>query len=112
MCDEHFLDQLEPMGSYSGAIREPQFVPDSVLQYAVNFDADSKPDIWGDRADIIGSVANYFHLHGWQPNGLIVVPAAIQKGVESPTPLVPTTVGALRAAHVVLSSGIPDDAEA
>jgi len=112
MCHEQSLDPLEPMGSYAGAMGAPQFMPDSFRQYAVDFDADGKRDIWGDWADIIGSVANYFHLHGWQPNGLIVVPAAIQKGAESPTPLVPTTVGALRAAHVVLSSGIPDDAEA
>ncbi len=112
MCHEQSLDPLEPMGSYAGAMGAPQFMPDSFRQYAVDFDADGKRDIWGDWADIIGSVANYFHLHGWQPNGLVVVPAALQKGAPEPTPLQPTTVGALRAAHVVLSSGVPDDAEA
>lgn len=112
MCHEQSLDPSMPMGSYAGAMGAPQFMPDSFRQYAVDFDADGKRDIWGDWADIIGSVANYFHLHGWRPNALIVVPAAIQKGAEGPTPLVPTTVGALRAAHVVLSSGVSDDAEA
>ena len=112
MCHEQSLDPLEPMGSYAGAMGAPQFMPDSFRQYAVDFDADGKRDIWGDWTDIIGSVANYFHLHGWQPNGLIVVPAALQKGAPEPTPLQPTTVGALRAAHVVMSSGLPDDAEA
>jgi len=112
MCREQSLDPLVPMGSYAGAMGAPQFMPDSFRQYAVDFDADGKRDIWGDWSDIIGSVANYFHLHGWQPNGLIVVPAALQKDAAEPTPLQPTTVGALRAAHVVLSKGVPDDAEA
>ena len=112
MCREQSLDPLIPMGSYAGAMGAPQFMPDSFRKYAVDFDADGKRDIWGDWADIIGSVANYFHLHGWEANGLIVVPAALQTGVKEPTPLEPTTVGALRAAHVVVSSGISDDAEA
>jgi membrane-bound lytic murein transglycosylase B len=112
MCHEQSLDPLTPMGSYAGAMGAPQFMPDSFRQYAVDFDADGKRDIWGDWADIIGSVANYFHLHGWQANGLVAVPAAIPDGVTPPTPLTPTTVGALRAAHVTLSAGIPDNAEA
>ncbi|HEV7166067.1 MAG TPA: lytic murein transglycosylase B [Gammaproteobacteria bacterium] len=111
MCREQSLDPLTPMGSYAGAMGAPQFMPDSFRQYAVDFDADGKRDIWGDWADIIGSVANYFHLHGWQANGLIVVPAAIREGVMPPAPLDPTTVGALRAAQVVLSSGIDDATE-
>ena len=111
MCREQSLDPLTPMGSYAGAMGAPQFMPDSFRQYAVDFDADGKRDIWGDWADIIGSVANYFHLHGWQANGLIVVPAAIREGATPPAPLDPTTVGALRAAHVVVSSGIDDATE-
>lgn len=111
MCREQSLDPLTPMGSYAGAMGAPQFMPDSFRQYAVDFDADGKRDIWGDWADIIGSVANYFHLHGWQANGLIVIPAAIREGVTPPAPLDPTTVGALRAAQVVLSSGIDDATE-
>lgn len=112
MCHEQSLDPLVPMGSYAGAMGAPQFMPDSFRQYAVDFDADGRRDIWGDWADIIGSVANYFHLHGWQANGLVAVPAAIAEGVTPPTALTPTTVGALRAAHVTLSAGVPDGAEA
>lgn len=112
MCHEQSLDPLQPIGSYAGAMGAPQFMPDSFRLYAVDFDADGKRDIWNDWADIIGSVANYFQLHGWQPNGLIAVPAALMKDADPPAPLTPTTVGALRHAHVVLSAGIPDDAEA
>ena len=112
MCREQSLDPLKPMGSYAGAMGTPQFMPDSYRQYAVDFDGDGKRDIWDDWADILGSVANYFHEHGWQKDQLIVVPAAIKLGDEPPTALAPTTAGALRQAGVVMTTGIPDDAEA
>jgi membrane-bound lytic murein transglycosylase B len=112
MCREQAFDPLKPMGSYAGAMGAPQFMPDSYRQYAVDFDGDGKRDIWDDWADIIGSVANYFKEHGWQENGLTVVPAAIPKGVTVPPDATPTTVGALRQAGVIVSEGIPDDSEA
>ncbi|MGE5624227.1 MAG: lytic murein transglycosylase B [Bacillota bacterium] len=112
MCREQSLDPMKPMGSYAGAMGAPQFMPDSFRQYAVDFDGDGKRDIWDDWADIIGSVANYFHEHGWQKDGLIVVPAAIKLGSSPPVPLAPTTAGALRQAGVVMTDGVADDAEA
>lgn len=111
LCREQDLDPLKPMGSYAGAMGAPQFMPDSYRTYAVDFDGDGKRDIWDDWPDIIGSVANYFHLHGWQPNGLTVVPAGAPKDALLPTST-PTTVKALRQLGVVVSDGISDDAEA
>jgi membrane-bound lytic murein transglycosylase B len=32
----------------------------------VDFDGDNKRDIWGNDADVIGSVANYFNKHQWR----------------------------------------------
>ncbi len=112
MCREQDLDPLKPMGSYAGAMGAPQFMPDSFRLYAVDFDADGQRDIWGDWADVIGSVANYFHEHGWEENGLIVVPAAFPKDAMPPPDSVPTTVGALRQTGLTLSAGLDDGAEA
>ena len=111
MCREQSLDPLKPTGSYAGAMGAPQFMPDSFRIYAVDFDDDGKRDIWEDWPDIVGSVANYFHQHGWQENGLSVVPAALPKDATAPA-TAPTTVGALRQAGVSLSDGLPDDADA
>jgi membrane-bound lytic murein transglycosylase B len=111
LCREQDLDPLKPMGSYAGAMGAPQFMPDSFRTYAVDFDGDGKRDIWEDWPDIIGSVANYFHLHGWKENALPVVPAGVPKDAILPT-AVPTTVGALRQLGVIVSDGLPDDAEA
>jgi membrane-bound lytic murein transglycosylase B len=111
MCREQNFDPLKPMGSYAGAMGAPQFMPDSFRAYAVDFDADGKRDIWADWPDIIGSVANYFHLHGWQDHSLTAIPAVLPQGGVVPASI-PTTVGALRRMGVTLSEGVPDDAEA
>ncbi|MGA9851386.1 MAG: lytic murein transglycosylase B [Gammaproteobacteria bacterium] len=113
MCHEHAFDPDSLTGSYAGAMGAPQFMPDSYRQYAVAFDGRDPPDIWNNWADIIGSVANYFHIHGWQMNGLIAVPAALPVVVaKTPTTLIPTTVGALRSGGVVVSQGLADDTPA
>ena len=111
MCREQNFDPLKPMGSYAGAMGTPQFMPDSFRAYAVDFDADGKRDIWANWPDIIGSVANYFHLHGWHDHELTAVPAVLPQGGMAPASI-PTTAGALRRMGVSFSEEVPDDAEA
>ncbi len=53
-------------GSYAGAMGQPQFMPTSYLAYAVDFDGDGKRDIWNNRGDVFGSVANYLAKSGWR----------------------------------------------
>ncbi|MGB9429860.1 MAG: lytic murein transglycosylase B [Gammaproteobacteria bacterium] len=113
MCREHGFDPPSLMGSYAGAMGAPQFMPDSYRQYAVTFDGKGSPDIWSNWADIIGSVANYFHIHGWQPDDLVAVPAALSAVVTKiPATLAPTTVGVLRSGGVVVSHGLADNTPA
>jgi membrane-bound lytic murein transglycosylase B len=50
-----------------------QFIPSSYRAYAVDFDDDGSRDIWANEADAIGSVANYFSRHGWEPGALVAV---------------------------------------
>lgn len=54
-------------GSWAGAMGQPQFMPSSYLRYAVDADGDGRRDIWTDRADVFGSVANYLARCGWRP---------------------------------------------
>ena len=71
---EHFLslaqrngmDAQALRGSYAGAMGWPQFMPSSWAQFAVDFDADGRVDLFNSTADVIGSVANYFKAFGWQ----------------------------------------------
>jgi membrane-bound lytic murein transglycosylase B len=54
-------------GSYAGAMGQPQFMPTSFLRYAVDFAGDGRRDIWTNRADVLGSIANYLAQSGWRP---------------------------------------------
>lgn len=65
MAREENRDPLEFLGSYAGAMGMPQFIPSSFRNYAIDFDKDGRRDLWNNHADIIGSVANYFHRHHW-----------------------------------------------
>jgi len=72
---EQHLDPLKVMGSYAGAIGQPQFMPSSYRYYAVNFSRSGKTDLMHNEIDVIGSIANYYKLHGWKPNEPIAVQA-------------------------------------
>jgi membrane-bound lytic murein transglycosylase B len=52
-------------GSWAGAMGQPQFMPSSYLQFAVDFDGDGRRDIWRSPADVFASIANYLKEHGW-----------------------------------------------
>lgn len=71
---EEEMSQLEPVGSYAGAMGLGQFMPSSYREYAVDFDGDGHRDIWKNPDDAIGSIANYLRRHGWQPGQSIVHP--------------------------------------
>ena len=67
MLHEENLDSKDLKGSYAGAMGMPQFISSSFRRYAVDFDGDGKRDLWENPTDAIGSVANYFRKHHWQP---------------------------------------------
>lgn len=54
------------MGSWAGALGQPQFMPSSYLQYAVDFDGDGHRDIWNSVPDSLASIAGYLSRKGWQ----------------------------------------------
>jgi membrane-bound lytic murein transglycosylase B len=66
MCNAEGIEPLKLEGSYAGAMGMPQFMPSSVLKYAVDFDGDGRIDLHTDAADVIGSVAHYLAEFGWQ----------------------------------------------
>ncbi|MDP1708551.1 MAG: lytic murein transglycosylase B [Gammaproteobacteria bacterium] len=75
---EEQIDATAPKGSYAGAMGLPQFMPSSFRRYAVDFDKDGRRDLWGSVDDVIGSVANYLSVHGWQPGAPIANRARVQ----------------------------------
>jgi peptidoglycan lytic transglycosylase B len=53
------------LGSWAGAMGQCQFMPTTFLSYAVDFNGDGRRDIWNDRTDVLGSIANYISRLGW-----------------------------------------------
>ncbi|CAH2898289.1 MAG: Membrane-bound lytic murein transglycosylase B [uncultured Paraburkholderia sp.] len=66
------IDPTTVLGSYTGAIGIPQFLPSSIVQYAMSYDGKKDIDLRTSQADAIGSVANYLRQNGWE-NGRPVV---------------------------------------
>jgi membrane-bound lytic murein transglycosylase B len=77
LCREHKVPATQYLGSYAGAIGQPQFMPGSYRYYAVDFNNKGKRDLINNNDDVIGSVANYFQKHGWQTNAEIVQQAQL-----------------------------------
>jgi len=72
LSDEEGLPAAKVTGSYAGAMGMGQFIPSSYREYAVDFDGDGSRDLWRSIPDVVGSVANYLHRHGWQPGQPVV----------------------------------------
>jgi membrane-bound lytic murein transglycosylase B len=66
------IDPSSVLGSYTGAIGIPQFLPSSIVQYAVDYDGNNHIDLRKSPADAIGSVANYLKQNGWETGRPVV----------------------------------------
>lgn len=102
-------------GSYAGAMGVPQFISSSYRTYAIDFDDDGKRDLWNSTADVIGSVANYFKVHGWRRGGDVIHSARVKQRPEDATrkKLKPhTSIGKFRQQGVVTDKAYADDVKA
>jgi membrane-bound lytic murein transglycosylase B len=76
------IDPSTVLGSYTGAIGIPQFLPSSIVQYAVDFDGNGRIDLRNSTADAIGSVANYLKQNGWEPGRPVLWRIAADEGSQ------------------------------
>lgn len=60
------ISRQQFVGSWAGAMGQPQFLPSSYLKYAVDFDGHGRPDIWSKVPDVLASIANYLRKSGWR----------------------------------------------
>lgn len=72
LCREHHVPAEIYHGSYAGAMGKPQFMPSSYRYYGVQANPKKHIDLMNENADVIASVANYLHKHGWQENEPVI----------------------------------------
>jgi membrane-bound lytic murein transglycosylase B len=113
LAREEDIDQLTAKGSYAGAMGYGQFIPSSYRNFAIDFDADGKRDLWNSPADIIGSVANYMKVHGWTLGTTVATRATVSGDAYQAVlkqGLKPhTRIGELRHAGIEPQTTVPDD---
>lgn len=84
----------EVRGSWAGAMGQPQFMPTTFRDYAVDFDGDGRRDLRGSLPDVFASAANYLAAVGWSMRSSwgheVLLPADFdygETGLETEKPL-------------------------
>lgn len=54
------------IGSWAGAMGQPQFMPSSYVKYAVDYNGDGQRNLWETEADVFASIANFLKESGWR----------------------------------------------
>ncbi len=116
LVEEEGLEPEGLKGSYAGAMGLPQFISSSYRHYAVDFDGDGQRNLFENKADILGSVANYFSEHGWRTGEPVAVRAEVsgEAWAELTSPnrgpaRTRHTMAELSAAGVTPASDVADD---
>jgi len=66
------IDPTTVLGSYTGAIGIPQFLPSSIVQYAVDYDGNGHIDFADSARRCHRQCANYLKQHGWESGRPVV----------------------------------------
>lgn len=88
MVERGLVDRKSMRSSWAGALGQPQFLPTSFLEHAVDLDGDGRADIWNSVPDTLGSIANYLAQYGWVKGrdwGFeVTVPDSVSCALEGP----------------------------
>ncbi len=83
ILDNGDIEHTRMRGSWAGAMGQPQFMPSSYLDYAVDYDGDGRRDIWTSPEDIFASIGNYLRGPGWPPDAAWVREVRVSKPVAT-----------------------------
>jgi len=93
IIEKGYASRAQMKSSWAGAMGQPQFLPTSYLEYAVDFDGDGKRDIWNSVPDTLASIANYLSKKGWQKGrdwGFeVTFPQSVSCALEGPDRMQP-----------------------
>ncbi|MGI9350636.1 MAG: lytic murein transglycosylase [Rhizobiaceae bacterium] len=66
VMEKGYATRKQMKSSWAGAMGQPQFLPSSYLEYAVDHDGDGRRNIWSSVPDTLASIANYLAQYGWE----------------------------------------------
>lgn len=75
-------ERSELVGSWAGAMGNPQFLPSIYLRLAKDGDGDGRANIFTNRADTFASIGNYLRYAGWRPGQPWGVRANVPSGFD------------------------------
>lgn len=77
------LDARIVQGSFAGAMGMPQFMPGSLIRYAVDGNGDGRINLRNNPVDAMASIANFLRAHGWEPGLPVFAPARLSTASKS-----------------------------
>jgi len=94
ILDQGHITVDSMLGSWAGAMGQPQFMPSTFSSFAVDRDGDGRQDIWHSLPDVFASAANFLSQSGWQRDKNwgreVLLPAGFnpaEAGLENTKPL-------------------------
>jgi lytic murein transglycosylase len=88
IVEKGYARRAEMKTSWAGAMGQPQFLPTSFLEHAVDFDGDGIRDIWTSTPDTLASIGHYLANYGWVKGrdwGFeVTVPDSVSCALEGP----------------------------
>ena len=66
IIDAGHISAANMLGSWAGAMGQPQFMPSTFIGFAVDGDGDGRKDIWHNLSDVFASAANFLSESGWR----------------------------------------------
>ncbi len=115
ILDDGHIRNDRMLGSWAGAMGQPQFMPTNFERLAVDFDGDGRRDIWDSRPDALASIANYFQRNGWRRNepwGLAVTPPSGFSAAGADTAMRPMREFSRMGFRTEAGGPLPDGPEA
>jgi len=66
LIDKKLIDSSKLYGSWAGAYGNFQFMPSTIISYAIDYDGNNKIELKASLADSLASGANYINKIGWE----------------------------------------------
>jgi len=66
LIDEKLIDSNKLYGSWAGAYGNFQFMPSTIINYAIDYDGNNKIELKASLDDSLASAANYINKIGWE----------------------------------------------